>query len=661
MASVSAGKSANYSTVSLRYLRRFDALVEFDRRRALSEIDSWHRQDSYIYDRFLLRAICKGSLLTPAAASRTILSLSQQTFWDLAHRYDFIHTLISCWNSLSIHSQGKLLKRIVKGRDRFEGESDDDYNWRKAETSLDMIEFLTMNGCSIDVDISKAIQKLKGYCHEWTPKSAVEFDKPAWVYVGPQETLTDHNILYDVPINEVVDTAERYMNNNKHPLQDVDMFKGLCDDNPGMAIAALRSKAKISEYPEWAWCTLLRANWEKGVSNRYLHRTTAMLCKATDQQLEEMKHFIFGWFSDVADKYRPKSIGLRDFLFRRLVGVIRTNPDIDYYTNDEREIGSIDWVSKSLNSKTGRLVAALQGFSEYRKHSGKALPRSWLDFAASLLSLDGNSGRFALVSLMLHLAYLYGRAPQWTKDLILRASSEEDVLTHDAYWEGFVASGPLGKCLYLEVKEKLIEKLELDSLVSGDVIEGLSAILLGAWVGEMNDDGSLLTDGEYSDVLVNGSEQLRVSFLEQLWHWATDERAACDPDRIKKIERLIMDIWPLNEAAISEQTNLYLLKIMFLNESIFSKFYPIAINRFGEIKRFDIFLRELDDEYKTIMKKHPVQLLDILHRTFPRKPGPFMRDIEKIASILANIDDACDEIESDGRYWELWNRVNGFG
>ena len=654
-------KTLGINGIALRYLRRFEALLEFDRRKALDELNSWRMQESYIYERFLLWAIYKGSVLTPGKASRTILNLSQQTFWDPAHVYDFIHALISFWNSLSEHAQGRLVTRIFKGRDRFEGESDNDYRRRKAELSLDMIEFLKTNGCSIDVDISEKIQKLKGDFHEWTPKSAVGFDKPAWVYVGPQETVTDHNILYDVPISEVVDTAERYMNNNKHPLQDVDMFKGLCDDNPGMAIAALRSKAKISEYPEWAWCTLLRTNWEKGVSNRYLHRTTAMLCKATDQQLEEMKHFIFGWFSDVADKYRPKSTGLRDFLFRRLVGVIRISPDIDYYTTDEREIGSINWVSKSLNSKTGRLVAALQGFSEYTKRSKKALPRSWLDFAASLLSLDGNSGRFALVSLMLHLAYLHSRAPQWTREYILRVANEEDALTHDAYWEGFASSGPTGPNLYLDAKEKLIEKLSSNHSLNYDVIKRLSAIVLGAWAGEMNDDGRLVTDGEFSDVLVNGPEQLRASFLKHLWRWATNERASSDPGRIKKIERFIMDIWPLNEAAISEQTNLYLLKIMFLDKEIFSKFYPIAINRFGEIERLDIFYGELDDGYRDIIREHPILFLDIMHRTFPKKPGIFMYDMGKFADILIEIEEASDEIEADDRYWELWARVNGLG
>ena len=655
----SYSKTLDINGIALRYLRRFDALLEFDRRKALDELTSWHMKESCVYERFLLWAIYQGSMMSPGAAARTILSLSQQTFWNPEHRYDLIHTLISCWNNLSESAQGKILRRIIKGLDRSNGESNNDYKERKAWASLNMIEFLKINKCSIKMDISEIIQKLKGDCPEWNPKDAVGFDKPAWIRVGAQETVTDHKVLYDVLIDKVIDTAKYYMDNNEHPFQEIDMFAGLCSENPGMAIAALRSKAKIDEYPEWAWCSLLRMNWETDISNKYLRRTTGMLCKATDQQLEEMKYFIFSWFSDVSKKYTPKSFGLRDLLFRRLVGVIRISPNIDFYTVDEREIGSIRWVSKSLNSKTGRLVAALQGFSEYSTRKKGALTRGWLDLAASLLSLDGNSGRFALISFMLDLRYLHYRARQWTKDHILRVATEEDALTHDAYWEGFAASGPTGPDLYIDVKEKIIEKLLSNTTQSNDVTKSLSAIVFGAWVGEMNNDGSLITDDEFSDILVNGSEQLGTDFLEHFWYWATHEKTAKNLDRAEKIERFMMNIWPLNETFISENTNLYLLKIMFLNEDIFSKFYPIAINRFGEVERFDIFFRELDDEYKTIMKKYPVDFLDILHRTFPRKLGPYLRDIGKFVDILIEVEEASDEIYSDDRYWDLWAGVNG--
>ena len=661
----SYSKTLGINGIALRYLRRFEALLKFDRRRALSELDSWRQQESYksyIYERFLLWAICKGSLLTAGATSRVILGLSQQTFWEPAHRYDFIHTLVSCWNSFPERAQGRILKRINGGPDRIDTESDNRYSERKAWTSLNMIEFLKINGCNIKVDISEMVQKFKDDCPEWVQKNAAGFDKPVWFRSGPQETITVHGDLYDVPISEVIDTAKYYMENHRDPFQDHDMFEGLCNDNPGMAIAALRSKAKIGEYPEWAWCRLLRTSWEDDISKKYLHRTTAMLCKATDQQLEEMKYSIFGWYSDVTKNYRSKSFVLRDLLFRRLVGVIRISPNIDYYTTDEREIGSINWVSKSLNSKTGRLVAALQGFDEYSKRSRKALPRSWLDFAASLLSLDGNSGRFALVSLMRDLRYLHFRAPQWTKNHILGIANEEDTLTRDAYWEG-LTSRPIAPSinLYFDVKGKIIERLLSSEPVSDGVVRSLSGTVFGAWVGKENSDGSLVSDDELLEVLASGSAQLRSSLLEHLWNWAVDKKSSRDSDRIKKIEMFIMKIWPLNAAAISEQTNLYLLKIMFLNEEIFFKFYPIAINRFGEIERFDIFLRELDDGYKTIMKKYPVQILDILHHTFPRKPNLSIRNTGRFVDFLIEIEEANDEIESDDRYWELWARVNGLG
>ena len=655
----SYSKRIGINKIALQYLNRFDALLEIDHHRALIELDSWRKQESYIYERFLLWVIYKGSVLTSADTARTILNMSQQTFWDLAHRYDFIHTLVSCWSNISKHAQARILKRMSKGPDRIEIESDSEYSERRAWTILNMIEFLKINGCSIKVDTSKMIQKLKSDCLEWNPKDAIGFDKPVWLRVGTQETVKDHKVLYDVPIDEVIDTAKYYMDNNEHPFQEIDMFGGLCSENPGMAIAALRSKAKIDEYPEWAWCSLLRTNWDVDISKKYLHRTTGMLCKATDQQFEEMKYFIFSWFSNVSKKYRPKSFGFRDFLFRRLVGVIRISPNIDFYTVDEREIGSIGWVSKSLNSKTGRLVAALQGFSEYSRRKKGALQRGWLDLAASLLSLDGNSGRFALVSFMRDLRYLHYRAPQWTKDHILRVATEEDALTHDAYWEGFAASGPTGPDLYIDVKEKIIEKLLSNATHNNGVAKSLSAIVFGAWVGEMNNDGSLITDDEFSDILVNGSEQIGADFLEHFWYWATDERTAKNLERAEKIERFLMNIWPLNEAFISESTNLYLLKIIFLSEGVFSKFYPIAVNRFGEIERFDIFFKELDDEYKTIMKKYPVHFLDVLHRTFPRKLGPFLRDIGKFVDILIEAGEVSDRIYSDDRYWELWARVNG--
>ena len=653
------------NAVAFRYLDRFKDLLNLDLDAARVEFSTWPSQDFHIYEKFLIWALNDELLLTPTMKGKVILGLSQEAFWGPYHRYDFCHALLSCWNELSPYYRSQIVKRITRGRNKGVDEDEVDYIEGRSEMSLNMISYLKLNGCKFDNAISKEISILRKTAKSWKAENAKYYDKPIWTYFGRVETITDHRVLDDISTEEIIDVADqdRGYSRKDDPLIEIDRFKGLCEAEPGRAFAALISKSRKGEYPDWAWRSFLSMSWEGDISSRYLSRTTATLCAASSENLLKMKGFIFNWFESISCKYGKKVLKLRDFLFFRLVDVIQANPSIDYYTIDERSIGQIDWTSKALNSSTGTLTRGLMGFSEFRSQQMKQqISSQWLKFASYLLSLKGNNGRFALVVLMRNLPLIHFRAPRWTRDHILRVLEREDSLTSDAYWEGLAHSIPwiANADLFLEIKKSLIKRISESEPLSEKVIRNFASIILYGWISEKYKGDALFSNSEFTEAMRSGSEFFRISVLVHMWSWTKDDSKAPKDLRIHKVEKFLLKVWPLNRRVISSLTNIYLLKLVFFDVSIFSKYYNTIVPRLGRSKRFDIFLRDLDDSADEIAKQFPVEMIDILYKIFPEVTPLFLPNVKKLKDMISTARSTKLEPNSDRKALELLRKVNSF-
>src|SRR5690606_3996904 len=98
-------------------------------------------------------------------------------------------------------------ERILKGREPWPNEDEDDFKESNAWEILDRLHWLSEQGCALQLDLEKITEDLRKEAPKWNPRNvslaAQSLDgKSGWV-----RTETEHSALLDEPLDSTLSKA----------------------------------------------------------------------------------------------------------------------------------------------------------------------------------------------------------------------------------------------------------------------------------------------------------------------------------------------------------------------------------------------------------------------------------------------------------------------
>ena len=627
------------NALAFGYLRRFEKLIEFDREMATAELKTWPMDDTNIFGRFRVWAAGNDKLMTNEEAGDVFAGLPQKVFWGTRHQRDLLSSIKSRWSLLPLKATRRIEERIVRGDDTWYGEEAHEHAERKAWQSANMLQWLKDNDCTLNINFDAVITELRCSSPSWSPEDAVNADDSLESRGGIVRTNMDYSVLTGVSVDEIIDVASQNMGRGDNFLEEADPFSGLCADYPAKSLAALRCKAKLQEYPEWAWSRWLRRAEDDTLSNRILVVATTLLCSASEDQIAEMKYSVYRWFEKVSGHYRDRDIIIRDKLYRRLLECLRTRGETGLSTLVRRPHEGIEWVNETINSPSGQLAESLFNFPDIKGlEDGANLPDAWLEYATAMLKLGGDNGRFALVCFMMRIRWFFHWAPMWTDEHIMRSANSDDKLTVDAYWSG-LASGVRSTpsyALFKKIKGGLLDKFSQPVASSESANENLSSLILLGWLNR-NEGQRWISDKEFSIVLMAGSNDLRENILWQLWKWSSRE-GEDDPFKWhNELEQFFACVWPRTLYAKSSRASERMLQIAFSDADRLPRLAPVIRPRLAKLTRESFLIIDVHGETSAVIQKHPELVLDLLFAALSDEPSDWPFDMNKTLEALAKI------------------------
>ena len=637
------GEVYGITKLAFRYLKRFHRILERDMDSALREYLTWPKDDKNIYKRFEIWAIGDSRIVPDADIGKAIIDLPHGIFWENQHNRDLRHVLSCRWSSISKSDILSIEDRIVSGDIEDGDDNEKESIEGRAQKSLNMLQLLSDSQCTFSPTIEDKIKMLKSRCANWSPQVARDFESMLKLRGGIVKTNTNYDALKNVPKDEIIDIADDnsgydVVNQERH-----DPFRGCCESEPDRAIAALKSKASCDDYPKEHWGSWFHLNWESMDYKKYLPQTTKILSEAADEKLIEMNDYVYPWFWKVAHLYCDEHRNIRDMLFKKLFSLLASSSVVDKSGIERRVHEVIKWETEAINAPAGQLARALLNYREFLNLSKKTdLSAHWYKNAADLLSLNGDSGLYALVVFAQQIQKLHWCAAEWTRKNIMRYDQCTDNHTLDAYWEGFSKSIIREPSLFLEIKKPLLERILSVTPIERHVLSRLSSFVFRGWI-TAPDGKRLLKNRELENVLYGGSESFRECILRNVRDWEKNDKDGMDVDYPQEICDFVMNVWPLSEYVISEVTNVRLVEILISYPDLFNQISDRIMPKLRNVRVYTHDIRVDREKASTFARRYPDALLEILSIILPHDRTMWPQVVSGMLDIIAETDNSLTE------------------
>ena len=617
------------------YYKRFMKAYKVSPERCIEEFRSWPESDANVFARLRILIAGHTDLLTAAKAGEILTGVSQDVFWDTYHKGDIVNSIKSRWSEFSVSTKRKIEKRIMAGDSKEDSENKDEYERRRAQYTLDTLQWLRANKCKFDIDYAKTMRRLRKKCPTWNSSQAYELDKKVEFFIKrgsvDNASLGKGGEMAEFYLSITIPESDR----RNIGIDVIVEFIRMCGDEPGKAFRRMVDMAKEGEYVEWMWRFWFRSNRSDERCRYYLNRTAAFLCRASTSQIAEMKSSVYDWFSCVAENFQYSRHNLRYMLSMRLLEALKKHPNACSSELIRMPGRRVEWISETANSPVGHFVEALCKYPDILNLGlNSKPPKQFLDVASELLKLENDGGRFALVSFVTRILFFYQRFPKWTSVNVIGKVKQGDTITKEAYFEALAfASGFIKAAeIFLKIRDDLISGFCGNISMTEGVADKLSCLILCGWLTKHN-RSRLVSDLQFREALSQGSHLFREGVLWNLYRWVKDSPKA---NRVKyqEVKRFFSCIWPLGRSAVSQKTNRYMMEISFSSEQMFSLLEPIVEPRIVRAETFHIDLGDLVDDKSKIIKKYPEVLLDILIRSLPEEPVKWHYDLGKVLDAI---------------------------
>ena len=388
-------------------------------------------------------------LLAASEVSAAVIGLSQRAFWNEYHRRELLHALRARWPEFPDEMRARIEARLIAGPDRWRREEDREYEDRRGETSLKILRWLQHHGSDLTRQTSELLGTLRASRPEWRASWEEHADHSYDVKARWVGRDTDPSALVQVPIGQILETADRRSQRDGIGSTDVAPFDGLVAQHPRRALLALSVKARQSSYPRSHWRTLLN-HWPESASVRLVRICARLIVRSPDDFIVDCRYDVTSWFAGNVKALAKASFGCVWALFDRILGpLVAAGPEGARSAIGDVSIGgrvvarSRRTLDHSLNSPSGRLARGLfAALGEVRSGAGAGLPTEIGTRLERLLAMPDEAGDYAVCETMMRLRWLFYIDPRWTRRHLVPLLSPDNVRAEPA-WNGLLHDSEL--------------------------------------------------------------------------------------------------------------------------------------------------------------------------------------------------------------------------
>lgn len=612
---------------------------------ARAEVMRWLATDPYVFARMRIWASAN-RLIDPDEGAAILLALSDELFWSTHHQRDLLYAVRDLWPDLSSESRIAIEQRLLTTTYPWNEEVRGGPSRAGAHHRLSRLHWLVSQGITFGFDVDAEFASLRQIDPEWSTQIGDHTADSHAPEVYSIETDTAPDAIIDTPIPLILSAAQeagRRVDFFDH-IQRVP-FRGLAEQRPLRALAALTFVARSGEAPISAWSAFLYADARLKDPARMIKLISGRLCQLPLPLLGGIANPVSEWMQRIGHRLYRDAAAVLPMLWTRLVAALALDGENRPHRADQ------SWADDALNAPVGRLVRLLMDDPmKADRVVGGGFPEIWTARANQLLALPGDRRRHALVMLGNQYNWLFNIDPKWAEQALLSAINADDG-DGDAMWDGIFWSARIpSRSLFGRIKPGLVARARRPAMrrKNNEVIAGM---LLSGWGGEADapEPARLLTDVELREILIHADDELRGQLLWHLGHWSNNVQTRW-PERLIPFLR---DVWPKQRA--------------LRNPSISARLVDLALGSGDQMPAVvAVILPRLVPARSTSMRmmlmtsgpephpahRYPNAMLDLLWAVLGDDPQLWPYKIEDTLALLAN----DPEVGSDSRLSELRRR-----
>ena len=403
-----------------------------------ADIVLWPEEDPFFFDRLRLYAWSLDTLFSGEEVGDGLLSLPNRTFWDNSLRRELLHLLRHRWQELSAEKRRLLEERIVGGREKYEVESDENYNRWSSIQSASILGWLANQGCDLSSETKGVLPRLRSAHPDWSPEWDEDADYDGIGEGGWVETDSDASVLLRASVSQVISLAQENTKSSHDYLVDYKPFNGLVQQRPSKAVAALTLAARRGEYPKEFWSTLLQ-EWPDEARPRLTCLLGARVARLPAEDVIVLRYELFSWLQKnsptLATMGQARALSIFDVLLDKL---FTGGADVTDSVAGDSQGWSRRTMDHAINGAVGNAAQFL--FTLLSSHSlenESGIPSELKSRFERLIAAPGEGSSHAVCLISHQVEWLHYLDPEWAYTTII-PWFDPDHPNAESAWNGFL-------------------------------------------------------------------------------------------------------------------------------------------------------------------------------------------------------------------------------
>lgn len=623
-------------------------LVRQDPDHARREFLAWSRQEARIFPKFRLWAASDPALAKASEVVEIIVSLAPKTLWDPYTQRELLHLLKARWSELSFRQRREVERLLQAGPPRWHEEKRAEFRERRAAYAASNLRWLQLQGCELTDAGQRALAALKAINPRWNDEWAQSADDSHESRGGLVQQIDDAGDLDKQPLGQIVGAAIAGTTRPFKELKSYHPFRGLVQEHPYTALAALRAAYRKGEFPTELWTDLL-SKWPDGTSLKLQHLLAYTIIGLTREQAVELRYYAPRWLQKhLAGFYarsRKVALDIFDGFLRPFVSGEPSSSDSGIGTTTiggvelERSEVSID---KAINGPIGELTEALWGLTLKKAKRVGSMNRNLASRFEALASVPGNGAGHAVAVLTQRLGWIEYCYHDWMDSFLLPMFEPNHPLA-EAAWHGLAHNrNGLSIPTWQALKDPMLAILKGEVSWSLDPHEREVFASCLVWLSRPTaNEGSLFSFTEIREALASFDNDLRGRVL---WALANDLEKHGEWREFTK--PFIEQGWPRHLRYRSDESTRGFIHIAEQAGADFPDVVQTILPLIRPVPNADMLTYRISrdrNDRENIAKNHPRAAIQLLNAITPddraRMPFDMGSALDALADLEPNIKD----------------------
>ena len=600
----------------------------------------WLRRSDAVSARLKIWTVSTGGLLTDHEAAQRLATLDDDGFWDRDHQRDLLHAIVTRWTNFQPADRKAVEDRILRGPDSYNGEPSELHDKRAAYYALERLHWLHTNGCAFTFEFNEAAERLRARCPEWSAQAGDEAADSTEIKVYTVGERTDFDTLLGIPIENVAAVA-REMDHQRLDAQTLlRPFRGLSNQRPARALAALRHGQSPPSLRLWE--DFLLPSDRGQTTSRLPVATACVLSQLAPADLAHILRPVARWIETTQEKLMTDAPGIEDRLWSNLLGALEAHTELGgsaILTTG----GKHDWLMEAINSPTG-ILARVAVHRASAEASEGPLPVRWMERMRRMVTLDGDPGRYAVVTANQDLNFLNARAGSFVQEHLLpfKSGGADD---QAAFWAGVYRVQGLSADLHRILNQDILAAARAAGTGRSETTP-LAALLLRGWaIDPLRETGDAISGDTLREVILETSDEFRRQLLQTTRRWwrepAWQERAL----------ELLQDVWPRQRVARSGSVTDAIATLIVDGDDRLPELLAAAGDLLEPLPGMAATWSYDEQRLKSLTARFPSDMLEFLYRVLSEDAASWPYRIEGIVEDLE-----ISAVGKDSRLQELRRR-----